>query len=101
MKQESAWNSWGLKSRWSHWLAAALFWTVIGVLFSLPRLSSANWRQSLEGMLTQWWAWGLVTPLIILTDEKLPFKEKELGMRVLAHLPVSVVLTLVYFYLLG
>ncbi|HEY4088879.1 MAG TPA: histidine kinase [Bryobacteraceae bacterium] len=101
MKQESAWNSWGLKSRWSHWIAAALFWTVIGLLFSLPRLSAANWRQPLEGMLTQWWAWGLVTPLIILTDEKLPFREKELGMRVLAHLPVSVVLTLVYFYLLG
>jgi two-component system, LytTR family, sensor kinase len=50
------------------------------------------------GSLAQWWSWGMVTPLIFWTDAGLPFKENQLGMRILAHLLASVPLTILYFY---
>lgn len=76
-----------------------LLWSALGVLFSLHGISSPHWHRQLLGSLTFWWAWGLVTPLIFWTDARLPFQERQLGMRILAHLPVSVVLTLLYTYL--
>ncbi len=84
---------------WGRWLAVALLWSTIGALFALPNLSSGNWTRALLNSLTQWWTWGLVTPLIFWTDSRLPFKEKQLGMRILAHLLASVALTILYFYL--
>jgi two-component system, LytTR family, sensor kinase len=88
-----------MKSRWAHWIAGILLWSALGVLFSLHGISSPGWNRQLLGSLTFWWAWGLVTPLIFWTDARLPFQEKQLGMRILAHLPVSVALTLLYTYL--
>jgi len=87
-----------MKNRWTHWIAAILLWSALGVLFALPGLSSRSWSRTLLGSLAQWWSWGLITPLIFWTDARLPFKEKQLGMRVLAHLLASVPLTLLYFY---
>jgi len=87
-----------MKSRWTPWIAAILLWSTLGVLFALPGLSSSNWSHALLGSLAQWWSWGLVTPLIIWTDARLPFKEKQLGVRILAHLFASVPLTALYFY---
>ena len=49
----------------------------------------------LVASLAQWWSWGLVTPLIHWIDRRLPFKEDQLGKGIVAHLPVSVVLTIV------
>jgi two-component system LytT family sensor kinase len=77
-------------------MAAILLWSTLGVLFALHGISSPHWHQQLLASLTFWWAWGVVTPLIFWTDARLPFQEKQLGMRILAHLPVSVVLTLLY-----
>jgi two-component system LytT family sensor kinase len=68
------------------------------VLFALPNLSAGNWSRTLLGSLAQWWSWGLVTPLIFWADTRLPFKENQLGMRILAHLLASVALTILYFY---
>jgi two-component system LytT family sensor kinase len=87
-----------MNNRWAHWIAAILLWSTLGVLFALPGLSSSNWKVALVGALAQWWSWGLVTPLIFWTDARLPFKENQLGMRILAHLPASVALTILYFY---
>ena len=87
-----------MKNRWAHWITAILLWSTLGVLFALPVLSSSNWRGALLGSLAQWWSWGLVTPLIFWTDARLPFKENQLGMRILAHLLASVALTILYFY---
>ena len=87
-----------MKNWWTRWAAAILLWSTLGVLFALPGLSSGHWGPLLRGSLAQWWSWGLVTPLIFWTDARLPFKENQLGMRILAHLPASVVLTLLYFY---
>jgi len=87
-----------MKNRWARWIAAILLWSTLGVLFALPGLSSSNWSRVLLGSLAQWWCWGLVTPLILWTDARLPFRENQLGMRILAHLPASVALTVLYFY---
>ena len=87
-----------MKNRWARGLAAILLWTTLGVLFALPSLSSSNWTRTLLGSLAQWWSWGLVTPLILWIDARLPFKENQLARRILAHLPASVVLIVVYFY---
>ncbi|HXJ42345.1 MAG TPA: histidine kinase [Bryobacteraceae bacterium] len=87
-----------MKNRWTHWIAAILLWSALGALFALPGLSSSSWSRTLLGSLAQWWSWGLITPLIFWTDARLPFKEKQLGMRILAHLLASVPLTLLYFY---
>jgi signal transduction histidine kinase len=88
-----------MKNRWAHWIAAILLlWSTLGVLFALPGLSSSNWSRVLLGSLAEWWSWGLVAPLMFWTDSRLPFKENQLGMRVLAHLLASVPLTLLHFY---
>jgi two-component system, LytTR family, sensor kinase len=87
-----------MRNRWLPWIAAILLWSTPGVLFALPGLSSGNWSRALLGSLAQWWSWGLITPLIFWTDSRLPFKEKQLGMRILAHLFASAPLTLLYFY---
>jgi two-component system LytT family sensor kinase len=85
-------------SRWGRWISAALLWTTLGLVFALPGLATPNWNRFLLSSLTMWWAWGLVTPLIFWADARLPFKEKQLGMRVVAHLAVSIALTLLYSY---
>ena len=83
---------------WVRLLLAALLWSVIGLLFALPTLSSAGWNRMLLGSLAQWWSWGLITPLIFWVDERLPFKEQRLGVRILTQLIPSLLLTIVYFY---
>src|SRR5581483_11507203 len=89
-----------MKHRWVRWTAAILLWSALGVLFALPNLPAGNWSRILAGSLTQWWSWGLITPLILWADARLPFKENQLAQRILTHLPVSVALTILYFYVL-
>jgi two-component system LytT family sensor kinase len=76
-------------------------WTAIGLLFALPSFSSnSGWRPVL-GSLAQWWSWGLLTPLIIAVDRRLPFSSKQLPRRVLAHLVLSLFFTAAFIYLVG
>lgn len=98
IRGRTSFAKWQLNNRWGRWISAALLWTILGLVFALPGLSTPERNRFLLGSLTMWWAWGLVTPLIFWTDARLPFKEKQLGMRVLAHLLVSVALTLLYSY---
>jgi signal transduction histidine kinase len=83
---------------WMRWLLAALLWSILGLLFAMPGLSAHNWPHPVLGSLAQWWTWGLVTPLIFWVDARLPFKEKQLGMRILAQLLPSLAFTTLYFY---
>lgn len=53
----------------------------------------------MAGSLAQWWSWGLLTPLIIATDGRLPFSSKQLPRRVLAHLILSLIFTAAFIYL--
>jgi two-component system LytT family sensor kinase len=87
-----------MRNRWAHWITAILLWSALGVLFALPGLSSSNWSRALLASLAQWWSWGLVAPLIFWTDARLPFKENQLWMRILAHLLASLPITLLDFY---
>jgi two-component system LytT family sensor kinase len=87
-----------MKKRWVRWIAAILLWSALGVLFALPRLTSRNWSPALLASLAQWWSWGLITPLIVWIDGRLPFKENQLGKRILAYLLASAPLTLLYYY---
>lgn len=70
----------------------------MGLLFALPGLSTPNWRRMLLSSLAQWWSWGLVTPLIFYVDGRLAFKERQLGLRILAQIIPSLVLTVVFLY---
>lgn len=85
---------------WGRILLAAVGWTAIGIMFALPNLMTSAFRQELRTYLAQFWAWGLVTPLILAFDRRLPFSGKQLGMRVAAHLAASPILTLLGFYLM-
>lgn len=78
---------------------AAIGCTAIGCLFALPALFTVQWDQELRKYLAQWWAWGLVTPLIMVFDHRLPFSGRELGRRVAAHLAASLAFTEIYLYL--
>src|SRR5579859_1560503 len=88
-----------MRNRWARWILAILFWSALGVLVALPGISSPHWDRRLLWSLMFWWAWGLVTPLIFWIDARLPFQEKQLGMRILAHLPASIFIILLYTYL--
>jgi two-component system, LytTR family, sensor kinase len=80
-------------------LLGGLAWTVVGLLFALPTLGTTRWHDELRSSLAEWWAWAVITPVIMAFDYRLPFSGKELGKRVLAHLGVSLILTEVYFYI--
>jgi two-component system, LytTR family, sensor kinase len=78
---------------------AAVAWTSVGVLFALPALlAGGQWRPNLFGSLAQWWAWGLLAPLIVAIDRRLPSSERQLPRRVLLHVFVSGPVTAAYVY---
>ena len=80
-------------------LVAVAAWTVIGLVFALPGMSMGpDWRRALLGSLAQWWSWGLVTPLIVAVDRRLPFSEKQLARRIVLHVLLSFPATAAYFY---
>jgi two-component system, LytTR family, sensor kinase len=85
-----------MKNRGVRWIAAILLWSTLGVLFALPGLSAGKVGRVVLGSLIQWWSWGLITPIIVWIDARLPFKENEILKRVLAHLPVSVLIIILY-----
>jgi two-component system, LytTR family, sensor kinase len=91
-----------MKTRPGHIALAALAWTILGCVFALPDLSSGtDRRHDLLLSLTLWWAWGMVTPLILWADRQIPVSRKQLARRVLAHFLPSLLVTCVYVYLLG
>jgi two-component system, LytTR family, sensor kinase len=91
----------GKTRKWLHrCVLAAVVWTAIGLVFALPALTAGrNWHKSLLGSLAQWWSWGLLAPLIVAVDQRLPFSSKQLMRRVVAQLLLSPVFTAAYIYL--
>jgi signal transduction histidine kinase len=80
-------------------LGAVAAWTAIGLVFALPGMSAGpDWRRSLLGSLAQWWSWGLVAPLIVAADRRLPSSEKQLARRILLHALLSFPVTAAYIY---
>ncbi|HEX4228764.1 MAG TPA: histidine kinase [Bryobacteraceae bacterium] len=77
---------------------AVLAWTAIGWLFSLPGLTGGMWRRMLMSSLAQWWSWGLVAPVIFWVDRRLPFSDRQLAQRIMAHVVPSALVTAAYIY---
>ncbi|HEX4319796.1 MAG TPA: hypothetical protein VHZ52_02770, partial [Acidobacteriaceae bacterium] len=62
---------------------AVLFWTALGVVFALPSIANGNnWRSTVLLSIASWWAWGLLAPLIVAVDQRLPFTSRQMGWRV-------------------
>jgi len=88
------------KSRLKRIALTVLFWTVLGIVFALPGIASTqNWRMTMLGSIVSWWAWGLLTPLIIAVDQRLPFTSRQMGWRIVTHLLLSPIFTALYLYL--
>lgn len=74
-------------------------WTAMGILFALPqRGSGTSWAPMLRSSLADWWAWGIIATGIFATDRRLPFSDRQIGRRLLCHIPLSLLFTLVYAY---
>ena len=81
---------------------AALGWTALGLVFALPAIAAGgNWWPRLLASFAQWWSWGLVAPLIVWADRRLPLSDRQLPRRILVHLILSVPVTAAYMYLLA
>jgi len=85
-------------------LLAALCWTLLSLIFSLPSLSRGNGimykgYDSIRGQFAWWWSWGLITPFILAYDRWLKFPDKQIVRRLVAHLPASLIFTTIYRYL--
>ena len=87
----------GLSRTWvGRSVLAAIFWTLLSLFFSLPSLSRGEGLMSMRGSFAWWWSWGLLTPLILEVDRRLPFSGKQLARRILALLLGSLVFTVAY-----
>ena len=80
-------------------LLGILGWTAIGLLFSIPGIRTGDhWGRPLLLSFAQWWSWGLVALLIVQFDRRLPFTDVQVGRRLLAHIPGSLLLTSLCLY---
>jgi two-component system LytT family sensor kinase len=77
----------------------AVLWTIVGLIFAAPNLRAQDWQMTLAASLAQWWAWGVVTPLVVAADRRLPFSDHQLARRLAAHLGLSLVFTALYIYI--
>jgi signal transduction histidine kinase len=80
-------------------LISLLVWTAVGVVFAMPRFASnAAWWSVLRTSLAEWWAWGVLVPVIIAVDRRLPIAVSSLGTRLAVHIAIGIPTTLVYCY---
>lgn len=80
-------------------LLAFLAWTLVGVIFALPRFAhAAAWRPTLLTSLADWWSWGVLVPAIIAIDRNLPIPVERPGLRLAAHGLLGLLVTLAYVY---
>ncbi len=75
-------------------------WTLVGVIFALPNVGGSGGSLPALGFsLTQWWAWGLLAPVVVAVDRRLPFSARQLARRLAAHVLLSLPFTVLYVYL--
>ena len=69
--------------------------TAMGLIFMFPLWSEGmGWKQDLA----QWWAWGLLVPVIVAIDRRLPYTARQIGRRAAAHGVASIFVTALYVY---
>lgn len=72
-------------------LGLLLLWTAVGFFFTAgPRIGHG---------LALWYIWGLLAWAMVLVDRRLPVPQGMLGVRVLCHVPLSIVFAFVYLCL--
>ena len=76
-----------------------LGWSAIGLVFAIPGIRiDGHWGRPLLLSFAQWWSWGLIALLIVQFDRRLPFTDLQIGRRLLAHIPGSLILTSLCLY---
>jgi two-component system, LytTR family, sensor kinase len=76
-----------------------LGWSAIGLVFAIPGIRiDGRWGRPLLLSFVQWWSWGLIALLIVQFDRRLPFTDLQIGRRLLAHIPGSLILTSLCLY---
>ena len=69
--------------------------TAMGLIFMFPLWSEGmGWKQDLA----QWWAWGLLVPVIVAIDRRLPYSGRQLGRRAGVHAVSGLFVTALYVY---
>jgi two-component system, LytTR family, sensor kinase len=84
------------------WMLVFAFWTLVVLVYSTRsevRGEPLTWLASLRLSMAQWYAWALLTPLVVLGDRWLPVQRDELVQRLLLHAPLAVVFTVFHGYL--
>jgi len=83
-------------SFWAKALLALAFWSGLGLLFStqIYFLSpEGSWAAAMKTAMPRWYAWGLLTPLLIAADRRL-LRHRSLRLRLALHLPVGLLFAL-------
>ena len=79
---------------------SAVVSTAVGLVFALPHLADPETRRRyLLSSLAEWWSWGLVTPIIIAWDNRLPLPQRGVKGWLPPRILLGLVVTLVYIYL--
>lgn len=73
-------------------LGLLLFWTAVGLFFATAGGGIARG-------LTTWYLWGLLGWTMVMVDRRLPVPQERLGVRLLWHVPLSLVFSLLYLCL--
>ena len=61
------------RSRLRSLLISLAAWTAVGIVFAMPRFTSTTaWWPVLRSSFAEWWAWGLLVPVIVAIDSRLP-----------------------------
>jgi two-component system, LytTR family, sensor kinase len=76
-----------------------LTWTALGVALALPGLLSGDGWEELVGKTVEGWTFGLLMPLIMAIERRLPFSDRQLSLRIAALLLLSPFVALVRVYI--
>lgn len=87
--------------RWTRAIVVgAVVSTAVGIVFALPHLADgATRRQYVLSFLAEWWSWGLLTPLIVACDSRLPLPGSGVKGWLLPRILLGLVGTLAYINL--
>jgi two-component system, LytTR family, sensor kinase len=71
--------------------------TAIGLVFALPHLGDVTTRrENLLSSLAEWWSWGLLTPVIVACDQRLPLPQRGLKEWLVPRILLGLLVTFVY-----
>ncbi len=85
---------------WQWIVASVLFWTGVGIVFALPGMTGhVDWKGNLSASMANWWSWAVLTPLIIMFDQRLLLSVKQSHLRMLAIILLAPIAATAFVYL--